>query len=507
MIMINQHQVPTIEKILSLMLSKKAKDIELVRNAYKFSKKAHKGQKRATGEPFFIHPAIVAMYIAEVGMDAYTIAAGLLHDTVEDANISIEVIEEKFGSDVRHLVDGVTKLSIVRYRGAKRSAESLRKLFVAAAKDVRVIIIKLLDRLHNAYTFKHIPKEKNVRIAIETLEIYAPIANRLGASVIRSKLEDAAFPFAYPEEYKKTKHLFKIAGGNYIKKLDKVQKSIKEKISKHGIKNFHTETRVKGLYSFFKKLNRKGGDVNQICDILALRIIVPTIADCYTVMGIVHSGWKPMPGRIKDYITFPKPNGYQSIHTTIHTRDNYLLEIQIRTEDIHKNAQYGIISQLNTVNEECVNLNRGIEWIKCFMSARHKSHSTQNPKIVPEWIKSIVETDNTLKPDNYIETIKSDFFSHRIFVFTTNGSVIDLPIDSVAIDFAYAIHPHIGHGISTVKINGQISPIITKLHNGDIVHIITSKDTIPSHEWLTHVKTNHAKKLIKTYLVNKKISK
>ncbi len=337
--------------------------------------------------------------------------------------------------------------------------------------------------------------------------------------VIKRELEDAVFPYAYPQEYKKVKDIFKEVGGDDAKKLNKMHKSIKKKLAEYGIKNFRTSTRVKGLYSFYKKLERKGGDVNQIRDVWALRIIVPSITDCYTVMGVIHAEWKPMPGRIKDYIAFPKPNGYQSIHTTIHTGDGSVLEVQIRTEDMHKEAQYGIASHISykeksTNNKKNNKKESGMEWIKQFIPARlifgtsqekpKKASRTYVGDSSPEWIKHIAEERLQVKPDKYIEDIKGDFFSHRIFAFTPKGDVIDLPIDSTPIDFAYAIHSQIGHHISGAKINRKMSSLDTTLHNGDIVEITTNKGAKPSRKWLDYAKTTMAKRFIRAYLSHKK---
>lgn len=492
-------------------------EVAFITKAYNFAKKAHGDQKRYSGEPFFSHPFETAKHLAKIGMGPNMVSAGLLHDTVEDLGIAPEVIEEEFNKDVRTLVEGVTKLGTVRYHGMKRHTESLRKLFAATSQDVRVMIIKLLDRLHNARTLEHVPdEEKRCRIALETLEIYAPIADRLGMGVIKRELEDAVFPFAHPEDYKEIKKTFKEAGGEDIKKLDKIHKSIKKKLAEYGIKEFSTSTRVKGLYSFFKKLGRKGGDVDQIRDVWALRIIVPTIADCYTVMGVIHAEWKPMPGRIKDYIAFPKPNGYKSIHTTIHTGDGGVLEVQIRTENMHKEAQYGIASHITYKESDGKSkgmAGTGMEWIKQFIPTRllftNSSDGLARPvtysgEVTPEWIKHMADTSRKTKPNKYMEEIKSDFFSHRIFAFTPKGDVIDLPIDSTPIDFAYAIHSNIGHHISGAKVNNKMTSLDTVLHNGDIVEILTSTQARPTRKWLGYAKTNMAKRFIRTYIARQK---
>src|SRR3989344_3323370 len=318
-----------LKEILEAMASKNAKDVELVTKAYEFSKEAHKEQKRYSGDPYFVHPAEVGYLLATAGMGPRAISAGLLHDTIEDAGVKPKDIEEQFSGEVLSLVEGVTKLGTLRYRGLERHTESLRKLFAATANDIRVLILKLMDRLHNARTLEHVPRsEKLTRIALETLEIYAPIADRLGMSVAKQELEDAAFPHAYPKEYEKTRELLKERSSENEKRLEKVEKALKRELAEMGLRAFRTETRIKGIYSLFRKLERKGWDITKIYDIRALRIIFPTVADCYSALGIIHSHWRPVPGKIKDYIAFPKPNGYQSIHTTVYTGDGGALEMQ-----------------------------------------------------------------------------------------------------------------------------------------------------------------------------------
>src|SRR3989344_4304275 len=361
-----------LSEILASMSSKNDADIAFVTKAYEFSKEAHKDQKRFSGDPYFVHPAEVGYLLAGAGIDAHTIAAGLLHDTIEDAGTKPAVIEEEFGAEVLSLVQGVTKLGTLRYQGLERHTESLRKLFAATAKDIRVLIIKLMDRLHNARTLEHVPRpEKRMRIAQETLEIYAPIADRLGMSVAKQELEDAAFPFAHPKEYEKTRELMKERKSENEKRLEKVEKDLKRALAEAGLREFRTEARIKGVYSLFKKLERRQWDISKIYDIRALRIIFPTVADCYTALGIIHAQWRPEPGKIKDYIAFPKPNGYQSIHTTVHTGDGSALEMQLRTENMHREAQFGIASHLiyKAVQSGTEGTRSGLEWMRQFLPA------------------------------------------------------------------------------------------------------------------------------------------
>jgi guanosine-3',5'-bis(diphosphate) 3'-pyrophosphohydrolase len=500
-----------LKEILDAMASKTSDDIALVSKAYEFSEKSHEGQKRYSGDPYFVHPAEVAFMLAESGMDADTITAGLLHDVVEDAGIKPETIKELFGADVLSLVEGVTKLGTLRYRGLERHTESLRKLFAATAKDIRVLIIKLTDRLHNARTLEFVPKiEKRTRIAQETLEIYAPIADRLGMSIMKQELEDAAFRFAYPKEYEKTRDLLKERKNENEKRLEKTEKDLKRELAQGNIREFRTEARRKGIYSLFRKLERKQWDINQIYDILALRVIFPTVADCYSALGIIHGHWRPVPGKIKDYIAFPKPNGYQSIHTTVYTGDGGALEIQLRTEAQHREALYGIASHLTYKEIQAGASKRsGLEWIRQFFPRIGKSQAAASARedtkeakeSVPEWLEQLAHAHHgTQQSEEYLDTLKSDFFSHRVFVFTPKGDVIDLPTEATPIDFAYAVHSDLGNKMSGARVNGKMVSMDTSLRNGDMVEIITKSNAKPSRKWHDIAKTNMAKRHIRAAL-------
>jgi len=502
--------VKPLSDIMAVMQSKDEKDVALVTKAYEFAEKAHEPQKRYSGEPYFIHIAQVGFSIAEIGMDAQTIAAGLLHDTVEDVHVSEATIEQEFGPDVLLLVRGVTKLGALKYRGMERHTESLRKLFAATAEDIRVLIIKLMDRLHNAQTLEHVPEAKRERIAMETLEIYAPIADRLGMSLVKTQLEDAAFPYAYPDEYEKTLELLKERKNENEKRLDKLEKDAKRELAAAGIRDFRADARVKGVYSLFRKLERKDWDITKIYDILALRLIVPTVADCYSALGVVHKHWRPVPGKIKDYIAFPKPNGYQSIHTTVYTGDGGAMEIQIRTEAQHREAQYGIASHL-TYKEVLgyVEGTRGggLDWIRQFIPLGRKTvqapAAADVPKNgnVPQWVKQLAHAHaDDHESEKYLESLKSDFFTHRVFVFTPKADVIDLPLGATPIDFAYAIHSEIANKMSGAKVNGKMVSLDTALRNGDIVEIITKSSGKPTRKWHDMAKTTLAKKMIRQAL-------
>ncbi len=503
-----------VEGILELLYNKTKKERDVITKAYNFTKEAHKGQKRYSGRDYFEHPYETARYLASIGMSADVIAAGLMHDVVEDTDTTADEIEKEFGKNIRQLVEGVTKLGTLRYHGMVRYVESLRKLFAATAKDVRVIIIKVMDRRHNAMTLLNVPKHKRKRIALETIEIYAALAGRLGMGIIKKDLEDFAFPHAYPKEYKKTYKLFKEAGGENEKDFNKRLKSIQKKLYEYGIKKFKTDYRVKGLYSLYKKLERKDWHISKIYDIWALRLITQDISDCYTILGVLHAEWQPLPGRLKDYIACPKPNGYKSIHTTILTGDGNILEIQIRTEDMHREAQFGIASHFS-YKEKNNNgsLGAGLKWIQNFIPGRLSYDNSNNRNInkntyahtkAPEWIRHMAEARRQESPEEYLEEIKSDFFAHRIFVFTPTGDVIDLPLGATPIDFAYSIHSDVGDHLASVKINGKMSSIDTELQNGDYVDVTTSKKSHPTNKWLQYAKTSLAKRKIRSYLQNNK---
>jgi guanosine-3',5'-bis(diphosphate) 3'-pyrophosphohydrolase len=498
-----------LKEIIDTMASKNSSDIALVSKAYEFSEEAHKAQKRYSGDPYFIHPAEVGFYLAQAGLDANAICAGFLHDTIEDAGVKASTIEEQFGKEVLALVEGVTKLGALRYRGLERHTESLRKLFAATAKDIRVLIIKLMDRLHNARTLQFVPKEeKRKRIALETLEIYAPIADRLGMSLLKQELEDAAFPFALPKEYEKTRELFKERKNENEKRLEKAEHDLKRELGEAGLLNFRTEARIKGTYSLFRKLERKDWDMEKIHDMRALRVIFPTVADCYSALGVIHAHWRPVPGKIKDYIAFPKPNGYQSIHTTVYTGDGGALEMQLRTEAMHQEALYGIASHL-TYKERLESGKQGrrgsLDWLRQFFPRQREASEARaeqdQKRAVPEWVHELAGAHyGEDESAEYLDTLKADFFSHRVFVFTPKSDVIDLPIGATPIDFAYAVHSDLGNHMSGARVNGKMVSLDTSLRNGDLVEIITKPAGKPSRKWHDIAKTSMAKKHIRAAL-------
>lgn len=480
--MIDMEHVKPVLDIIGIMRNKTEKDIALIKHAYTYAEQAHYGQKRYSGAPYFVHVSEVGYTLAEMGMDATTIAAGLLHDTVEDAKVSEADIEKEFGKEIRFLVDGVTKLGKLKYRGVERHVESLRKLFVSTAKDLRVIIIKLADRLHNVSTLQYVPKEKQERIALETLEIYAPIANRLSIGKIKGQLEDYAFPFAYPKQYEEVQKLLREHGKDNERQLEKIYRAIQVELAKNGMMKVHGEYRVKRMYSLSKKLTEHDMDLSKIYDLSAIRIMVPTVADCYRALGIIHGTWRPLPGRIKDYIAFPKPNGYQSLHTTIFSGDGGIVEVQLRTEEMNREAAFGVAAHFAYKED-----------------IPHATGKKLSEKI--DWVQQISTLQqHTNASGEYLENLKVDFFSDRVFVFTPHGDVVDLPVNSSPIDFAYAIHSDIGEHTSGATVNGKFVSLDTELKNGDIVEIITKKSAKPSSKWLEYAKTTFAKKQVRAHL-------
>jgi GTP pyrophosphokinase len=458
-----------------------------------------------------------------MGMGPKTVAAGLLHDTIEDTSVTAQDIAKEFGDEILFLVEGVTKLSSVRYRGTDRHNESLRKLFVATSQDIRVLIIKLNDRLHNMTTLHHVKPEKQLRIARETLEIYVPVAHRLGMRKIRKELEDLAFPYVYPEEAKRVKEILAVKYGKAEVALEKERKILQKRLAEVGLTNFHTSYRVKGLYSMFHKLKRKDWNDEAVLDLLAMRVIVPAVEDCYRVLGIIHELWRPLPGRVKDYIAFPKPNGYQSLHTTVTTQHGVILEIQIRTEHMHQEAEYGVASHMIYKNKQTgsqpskqdeTTFSRLIPRLFRPFSREQapvvtnveNDPSVPHEQKIPGWIAEIgkMYSQSDTSTADFIADAETDFFKDRIFVFTPNGDVVDLPAGATPIDFAYAIHSDIGEHIASAKVNRKMAQLNTELRNGDMVEIETKKSAHPTEKWLQSAKTSLAKRKIRSWLERNK---
>ena len=461
-------------------------DSFFIERAFIFAEKAHAKQKRSSGDPFMTHCIATAEHTVRLHMDAKTIAAALLHDTIEDCSVSVKTLEEQFGADVAFLVEGVTKVSHVRHKGTQRHLESLRKMFLAVAEDVRVVIIKLADRLHNMETIQFVRPEKQGRIALETLEIYAPIAYRLGIWDIKSRLEDLAFPIVYPDEYNMTRNFVEervSEGRAYLE--NHVKPFLEKELAEERIHFSSIGTREKNLYSTWKKAVSYDMDFDRITDLLAVRIIVSTIEDCYRVLGIIHVYWKPLPGRIKDYIALPKPNGYRSLHTTVFCINNAITEFQIRTRAMHEEAEHGIAAH----------------WA---YTESGKPKGGGSVTHATTWIQDLREWQNTIDPtddgETLLELLKIDFFRDRIFILTPKGEAIDLPAGATPIDFAYRIHTDIGNHMIGAKINGKMAPFSAELVSGDTVEILTQKKRKPSSEWLSLVKTSLARTQIRTAL-------
>jgi GTP diphosphokinase / guanosine-3',5'-bis(diphosphate) 3'-diphosphatase len=493
------------QNIISLLPSLTKEEIDLITRAYEFAKSAHKGQARFSGEPYFNHVYETAKILAEIGMDATTIAAGFLHDTIEDVEgIEEETIEKEFGKEICFLVTSVTKLGKLRYRGLKRHVESLRKLFIATSQDIRVLIIKLADRLHNMRTLEHVREDKRLRIASETMEVYAPIAHRLGIGRLKGELEDLAFQYIDPEAYVLVRDISKAKYEESERQLERVYTKLVEKLEDEKIHVVKSDYRRKHFYSLYSKLKRKDMDIDRVYDISALRVIVNTVSDCYRVLGVIHSLWRPLPGRIKDYIAFEKPNGYRSIHTTIFTGEGGIAEIQIRTEEMHKEAEFGIASHVNYKTHMSDKTNA--TWIKQFLPLLKNTSDEDTKPNIPHWILDLAEEMHDETAD-FMEELRQDFFDDRIFVFTPKGDVIDVPHNSTPIDFAYQVHSDIGDHVSGAKVNGKLVSLETKLLNGDIVDIITKKSSKPSQKWLEYAKTAFARRKIKAFLTNERENK
>ncbi len=458
-----------------------AEDKALIQKAYDFSYSHHDGQQRNSGEPYFVHVFAVAKNCAMLGMDIETIIGGLLHDVLEDTDATEEEIREQFGENILFLVKGVTKLGKLKYRGQERHVESMRKFFVAMSEDLRVLIIKLADRLHNVQTLEHVRPDKQVRIAVETIAVHAALAGRLGMGKLKGMLEDCAFPFAYPKEYAQTKELFDKRMPEAEKIIKEVDGSLQKTLKEFNLHNPTVDSRVKHLYSLYRKLLKYQMDIDRIYDIVALRVQVNNVADCYQVLGLVHMLWKPIPGRIKDYIALPKPNGYQSIHTTVVTEYG-IVEIQIRTYAMNQEAEMGVASHFiykeKQIDKNALPANKQLGWLDELRE-----------------LQGVVSN-----PSRFLEQLNHDLFKNRIFVFTPKGDVIDLPEDASPIDFAYAIHSAIGETTASARINGKMVQLGAKLKNGDIVEIMTSKNSKPSNKWLDYAKTTMARRKIRAYI-------
>lgn len=478
--------------------SKDERDLETIERAWKFSKIVHTGQKRLSGEPYVAHELQTAYILALWKMDVKTVVAGLLHDSVEDGAASMEDIEKDFGSEVAGLIDGVTKVSYLKLRGSKEEefVENLRKMFLAMAKDLRVVLVKLADRLHNMQTLQYLPEEKKVRIARETLEVYAPLAERLGMGKVKVQLDELAFPYVYPEEYEKVKHLSLIHYKKTEEHIKKIRTTILKSLAREKIKA-HVEGRKKHLYSLWKKLERSeiDWDFSQVNDIVALRILVETTPQCYTALGVVHRHYKPVPHLgISDFIAQPKPNGYRSIHTKVFGPAGRIVEVQIRTFEMHKEAEYGLAAHwhLSVLKAKKGISSQDVEEGKRNIVDQSKFH----------WVRQLADWQKEIKDSKeFLESVKFDALRERIFVFSPNGDVFDLPVGSTPIDFAYAVHTDLGEFVKGVRVDGKIVPLNFKLGSGQVVEIIKSKNPkTPNADWLEFVVTTLARRELNKYL-------
>lgn len=463
-------------------------EIKLIERAFEFARNAHNGQKRLSGEPYIIHPLAVAENLADLTHDIPTLAAALLHDVSEDTKYTIDDIKKEFGEEIAFLVEGVTKLDKIKYKGTERAAENLRKMFLAVAEDIRVVLIKLVDRLHNMRTIKHLAPEKQKRIALETLEIYAPLSYRLGMGETKGQLEDLAFPIVSPNEYEWLMKNLQEQFEERKKYAEKMLPIVTREFKKEKINYTDIHARAKHYYSLYKKLLKFDMNLTKIFDLVALRVIVPNIEDCYAALGVVHKLWRPMPGLIKDYIALPKPNGYKSIHTTVFGPDGKMIEFQIRTSQMHEEAERGIAAHWAYTEQKGT-----------------KNYAQKIPSFAKNqdlnWVNQLKEWQKDFdKPDEFLDALKIDFFKNRIFVLTPKGDVFDLPESATPIDFAYAVHTDIGNTATGSKVNNKMTPLSHELHNGDIVEILTQKNKKPSRDWLEFVKTAGARKKIQSFL-------
>ena len=477
----------TIEDVIKEAKSHNKKiDTKLIMRAYNYAVQHHGNQLRKSGEPYIVHPVQVAYILSSIGLDADTLCAALMHDLAEDTDVTIKDISDNFSPEIASMVDGVTKLGKINYVSKEeQQAENYRKMFLAMGKDIRVILIKLSDRLHNMRTLKYLSRERQIANAKETIELYAPLANRLGVYSLKWELEDLAFKYLYPEEYREIVEGIAKKRDERLKFIDEIQDEIKSELKKQHIVAEITG-RAKHLYSIYRKMQRDNKTLDQIYDLFALRILVNSVKDCYAALGVVHELYTPMPGRFKDYIAVPKPNMYQSLHTTLLGKEGTPFEVQIRTYNMHRVAEFGIAAH----------------W--AYKEASFRSGKKENVQVAEDklgWLRESLEWQKDLQePKQFLATLRTELFEDEVYVFTPKGDIKTLPKGATPIDFAYCIHAEIGNKMTGCKINSKMMPIITELRNGDIVDIITSENSRgPSHDWLKFVKSTSAKTRIQQY--------
>ena len=457
-------------------------DEELLRRAYLFSARQHRGQTRQSGEPYLVHPLEVANILADLNLDPICVATGLLHDIVEDTETSAEEIEEYFGPEIAHLVDGLTKISKLDHASSEeRQALNMRKMLLAMVDDVRVVLVKLADRLHNMRTLEYLPGDKRRRIAQETLDVYGPIAHRLGMARVRGELEDLAFKHLEPEEYQKLKELVESRRSRLEAFLEEVKQRILDMMGASNIEIVFIEGRIKRLFSIYQKLRRQRINIDQVYDLVAIRIITESVKDCYAALGVIHTAWKPIPGRFKDWIAIPRENFYQSLHTSVVGDGGQPFEVQIRTREMQSIAEEGIAAHWK------------------YKEGRRGTHTDEDEAFV--WLKRLVEWQQEVKDSReFLDSLKLDLYPKEVYCFTPKGKVIELPRGATPVDFAFLIHTQVGLSCLGAKVNGRIVPLKYQLRNGDVVEIMTSPSAHPSRDWMNFVKTSRARSKIRHFL-------
>ena len=467
-------------ELMSMMRANRPNDdLDIVRKAYEFSVKHHEGQTRASGEPYVVHPLETALVLAEMKLDPFAVAAGLLHDSVEDTSVTTVDIRKEFGEQVAHIVEGVTKIGKIDFASQEeRQAENLRKMVLAMVDDIRVVLIKLADRLHNMRTLEHLSPERQQKIAKETLEIYAPIAHRLGMGKVRGELEDLSFRYTDPTGYEDVRKLVESRRKQGEQFLAHVQEVLRDKLKEAGI-TARVESRIKRFFSIHNKLVKQRITVEQVYDLFAMRVVTQSVQDCYAVFGIVHNVWRPVPGRIKDFIAMPRPNFYQSLHTSVIAENGIPFEVQIRTEEMHKMAEEGIAAHWKYKDGP--------------ISAKDEQRLA--------WLRQVVEWQRDVPdPNEFLSSLKIDLYPEEVYTFTPKGKVIVLPRDATPIDFAFAVHTDVGNTCVGARVNGRMVPIRHKLHSGDIVEVISQAGHKPSRDWLSFAKSTRARQKIRHWL-------